>query len=588
MASAGLSRPDEEKAMYDSGTPDAHRSGPPRLASRRDFLKSVARIGLAVPMGLTLLTATAPIAAAAAPLLAAPATVTLAQAATREKTLVMAASEVAPNLDVEFAVHWGSHYVWDAGLDRFIEWAPKARGDGFFEPDLTTPDPRLAESWDYAPDGTSIVVNLRKGVMSAAGNEMTADDVKYMWDRKFGAGSGEGAFYTSVLNLASPDSVKVLDKYRIQFNASSPTPIFISVQTQGYAGVPDSQEFKKHATADDPWSAKWASNNMAGFGPYYIESLQPNQQIVLARHDRYYRQAPYFDKIIFQQVPASSNRVALLLSGDVDVVPDLLPREIQELKQQTDSGVKVVSWVGNQLTSAVMNVHMPPFDKVEVRQALNYAMPWQDIMDSVYFGLAQQMKSPYASIYPMATQEFWNYDTNLEKAKQLLAQAGYPNGFETELMISTAFPEQEPLAVLMQTAFAPLGVTLNISKLPQAAWYEKASRKQTPFFIQWEQANCPDAGYSLHLYYHSASHQNLSDLQDPKLDALINNITGSIDDTQRAVWAKEAQRILIQDDVPWINIVHAGTHLAMRKDLVGVTWKTTNSFEFSEMSRVTA
>jgi len=576
--------------------------------SRRAFLRRALLLGVALPAGLSLLSAcssappaapaptsapaaaggaptSAPAAAAAPTPAAAQAAPTSAPAAGgRATTLIMAATEVAPNIDVEYALQNSAHYVWDQVHERLVEFGTKPRDDGFFELDFSKIEPRLAESWQIAPDGKSIVFTLRQGVKSQAGNELTADDVKYTWDRKF-ALKGIGGFFTGVLNLEGPDSVKVVDKYKVQFTASQPTTIFLSIMPQGYQGILDSTEFKKHATADDPWSTKWFANNTVSFGPYKLEQISPNREVTFTRHEGYYRDKPQMEKIIFRQVPASSNRVALLLSGDVDLVPDLLPRELQDLKTKTGSGTKVVSWVGNQLTSVVMNTTKPPFDKVEVRKAMNYATPYQDILQSVYFGLAQQMKSPYASIYPMATQEFWSYDTNLDKAKDLLKQGGYPDGFEAELAVNTAFPELEQLAVLMQTSMAKVGIKININKMPGAAFQERTSRREFPIFIQWEQANCPDPGYSLYLYYYSKSFLDLSDLKDAKFDGLVDQIRSTLDDSKRQGAAKDAQKILIQDDVPWVWLVHSGTHLAMRDNLKGLIWRTTNSFPLAPIQR---
>lgn len=505
-----------------------------------------------------------------------------AQSPERANTLVMAAAEVAPNIDVEYSLQNSAHYVWDQIYERFVEWAPTPRGDGFFELDFSHPIPRLAESWEYSTDARSIIWHLRKGVMSQYGNELTSADVKYTWDRKF-ALKGIGAFFTGVLNMEGPESVRLIDKYTIQFVSKSPTTIFVSIQTQGYQGILDSTEFKKHATADDPWSTKWMANNGAGFGPYKLEGISPGREVTFSRHEGYYRDKPQMKKIIFRQIPASSNRLALLLSGDVDVVPDLLPRELQQLKGK--SNVKVVSWVGNQLTSVVMNVTKPPFDNVLVRRAMNYATPYKDILNSVYFGLARQMKSPFASIYPMATQEFWNYETDLDKAKSLLSQAGHPNGFSTEIALSTAFPELEEVAVLMQTNLRKIGVDMAINKMPNAALQEKTSKREFPIFIQWEQANCPDPGYSLYLYYYSKSFLDLSDLKDGRFDGQVDILNSTLDNQSRQAAAREAQRLLIQEDVPWVWLVHAGTHLAMRSNLSGLAWKTTNSFEFGELKR---
>jgi peptide/nickel transport system substrate-binding protein len=203
----------------------------------------------------------------------------------------------------------------------------------------------------------------------------------------------------------------------------------------------------------------------------------------------------------------------------------------------------------------------------------------------VYYGMAEQMKSPYSPIYPFATQEYWNYETDLDRARQLLADGGYPNGFEMEVAVSTAFPELEQVAVLMQTNYAKIGVRMTINKMPDAVIQERTFKREFSSFMQWEQANCPDSAYSLYLYYHSKSFLDLANVKDPKLDSLIDQIGSSTDEAKREGWAKEAQQLLMQEIVPWVWLLHTGTHVAMRDNLSGISWETTNTFRLGDIKR---
>ena len=192
---------------------------------------------------------------------------------------------------------------------------------------------------------------------------------------------------------------------------------------------------------------------------------------------------PKVKRVIWRMVPQAGNRRALLERGDADISYDLPNKDFVELK---DSGkLNIVSMpFSNGVQYIGMNVKNPPFDNPKVRQAVAYAMPYQKIMDAVLFGLAKPMfgaaaNAPTEVAWPQPTK----FNTDIEKAKALLAEAGYPNGFETTLSFDLGFAGvNEPLCVLVQESLGQIGIKTTINKIPGANWRTELNKKVLPLY----------------------------------------------------------------------------------------------------------
>ncbi len=166
--------------------------------------------------------------------------------------------------------------------------------------------------------------------MSNWGNELTAEDVKYTFDRKFEV-KGAGAFMTSVMGLPGKDAVKVESKYVVSFTLAKPNPILMIVCGHLANPIFDSKKCKEMSTTDDPWARKFLDTNVAGFGPYNLKTITRGQQLVAAARSDYYGNKPFFDTVIFREVPASATRLQLLQGGAVDIAQNLAPIEMKSL-----------------------------------------------------------------------------------------------------------------------------------------------------------------------------------------------------------------------------------------------------------------
>src|SRR5881398_2408968 len=192
---------------------------------------------------------------------------------------------------------------------------------------------------------------------------------------------------------------------------------------------------------------------------------------------------PKIKRVIWRMVPQAGNRRALLERGDADISYELPFKDFQEMK--ANGKLDVVSLpFSNGIQYIGMNVTKPPFDNPKVRQAIAYAIPYQKIMDVVLFGLANPMfGAPASKTTEVAWPQQTKYFTDVEKAKALLAEAGYANGFETTISFDLNFAGvNEPLCVLLQESLAQIGIKTTINKIPGATWRTELNRKVLPLY----------------------------------------------------------------------------------------------------------
>lgn len=497
-------------------------------------------------------------------------------------TLIIAATDTPQNLDMQKSVHLPSLEVNTGNLyDPLIEFKKKSAGQGKFECNFSGFDGRLARSWTVSNSGRTWTFVLRRGVKSAAGNELTAADVKWTWDRIWGV-KGLGMFYYNTLKM-KPRDIKVVSKYVVSFTTGTPAATFLCDMQQFASVVFDSVEAKEHATPSDKWATAWLAKNAAGFGAYEVESWTPGQQMILVARDDYYRGAPKIKRVIYRAVPESSNRLALLLNGTVDVAEDLSGEELAKVR--SSNGVRDLYWPrGSRIVGIEMNLKMKPFDNRLVRQAMQYATPYADIIKTVYKGRARRMLSVFPSAYSYWTSQYNHYNTSLAKAKDLLSRAGFPSGFTTTLSYNSAIPEEEQLAILMRTNLARIGVTVNLQKLPPAVFTQKLQAKEFPFVIYPDQPICPNPGYALFLYYVTGSFVNYTNYSNPRVDSLVDQGLGTLEPAkQRRIWHQTQKLIL--NDAPWIWVAEPGFHLGARANVRGATWYPINLIQFGDFSK---
>ncbi len=480
-------------------------------------------------------------------------------------TLIVAIPATPPSIDLDQAVGLATWAVGQQITARGMKWgrvsypydAPPI-GDptkvpGFTYPDfdVTKEQPGLLTSCEIASDAKSATFHLRHGVKSAYGNEFTAADVLWKVERAK-ALKGTGSFFLDITNAAAAQW-KADGKYTVKVTNTAPMPSLCQYQAHFYAGLYlDSTEAKKHATASDKWATKWMATHGASFGPYYVTSWQPGKAVILDANPNYYEGAPKIKRVLFRVVPDSSARITLLSSGKVDIADQLSPDELSSLDGK--SGTLPVAWRSPLMEFITMNNAKKPFDKVAVRQAINMTIPRSDIAAKIYGGLMNPSQGPTPSIFQQTGYKNRTaYTFDPAKAKALLAQAGYPNGFTVGLSFNADDPTQEPLAISLQSALAKIGVKVNLQKLPSATLQNLVLSNKAEFALYGDAAFMPDPQFVTQNFYYKKI-GNYENYTNPAVVAAVDKGRRVIDPAKRAAYFGKIQDQIYEDaPLGWVG-----------------------------------
>jgi ABC-type transport system substrate-binding protein len=317
--------------------------------------------------------------------------------------------------------------------------------------------PRLAERWEAADGFRTWTVWLKKGIKSHAGNELNAESVHWSWVRVYSL-ARVGLWRSQHLaGLRSADDIEALDDYSLRFRLEAPNPEFPAYWSFATNNIFDAGEAKKHVTESDPWAADWLSANIAGFGAFALDRSDDSALYFRAR-DEYWAGRPGVNTLTQVGVSNREEAFRMIERGDANIVIGLYPEDYARFAGNKDLTVHRVQ--ANHSTLE-FNWLAAPFDDQYVRQAVCTAIPYRRIMDEVYRGYGRISKTPIPSVSKFSSNEFWHYDTDPAKAKELLGKSAYASGFETQLYIQ---PSGESLRFgeIFRQALKPIGIDVEV------------------------------------------------------------------------------------------------------------------------------
>jgi peptide/nickel transport system substrate-binding protein len=495
-----------------------------------------------------------------------------AQAQTRPKDVLVVANEFGPNsLDIHtVGANRASYGVSWLVYDRLMTYGKRTLPDGRVAYDRNKLEPELAESWLIAPDGQSVTFKLRKNAKFHDGAPVTAKDVKWSLDRAVTVG-GFPTFQMAAGSLEKPEQFELVDEHTVRIKLIRKDKLTMNDLAVVVPCIFNSELVKKHATPQDPWGLAWTRNNTAGGGAYKVEAFRPGQEIVYLRFDEWKSgPLPQLRRIVQRDVPNAGNRRALLLKGDIDITYDLPPKDFAELSKD-GAAIKVSTMpIENSMLYLGMNTTKPPFDNPKVRQAVAYVLPYEKIFENALYGRAAKLyggSKPVKSInWPQATA----YSTDVAKAKALLAEAGFANGFETTLSFDLGGATiGEPAAVLVQESLASIGIQAQINKIPGATWRAALLKKDMPMLINRFGGWLDYPEYFFFWCYHGQNAVfNTMSYQNPKLDKIITNARFA---ESKPIYDSSVREMiqLAFDEVPRIPIAQPTMDVAMQKNVNG-------------------
>src|SRR5215510_7606667 len=555
-APAGWQRP---QTLPGSGTTFAEPGADTRCdwevaMKRREFLKSMTAL------------------AAGSVLPAVPAIWSPAKAQSRQETLLIVSESGPNNIDIHgvgtnvpgYEVSWNCY-------DRLISHEMKTLPNGVQYYDRDKFKLELAD--DMKVGDMSVTFKLKKNAVFQDGAPVTAKDVKWSLDRAVTVG-GFPTFQMGAGSLTKPEQFVVVDDNTIRVDFLRKDRLTLPDLAVIVPAIYNSELVKKHANEKDPWGLEYTKQTTAGSGAYRVVSWNAGTEVILERNDKWVGgPMPKVKRIVWRIVPSAGNRRALLERGDADISYDLPNKDFVELKDLGKLNI-VSTPYSNGIQYIGMNVKNPPFDNLKVRQAVAYAIPYQKIMDAVLFGLAKPMFcAPADAPTEVAWPQPHKYNTDMAKAKQLMAEAGYANGFETTLSFDLGFAGvNEPLCVLTQESLAQIGIKCTINKIPGATWRTELNKKVLPLYTNVFSGWLDYPEYFFIWCYHGKnSIFNTMSYQNKELDKLIDGAVDAAASGDKATYDKDVKGFvdMAYADMPRIPLFQPYSNVAMQKNVSG-------------------
>ncbi len=452
-----------------------------------------------------------------------------------------------------------------------------------FERGTTNVIPALAEKWDVSEDGKTYVFHLRKGVKFHSNKDFkptrdfNADDVVFSFNRqldpnhpyhKVSGGSYEYFIGMDMQNII--DKVEKVDDYTVKISLKVPNAPFLANLAMDFASIYSAQYADAMAKAKTPEKLDSAP---IGTGPFEFVSYQKDSAVRYKAFENYWQGKSKIDRLVFSITPDASVRYAKLQKGECHAAPYPNPADIAKLK--ADSNITLLTKPGLNVGYLNFNVQKAPFDNVKVRQALNYAVNKDAIIESVYQGAGQVAKNPIPPTMWSYNDEVKDYAYDPEKAKALLKEAGFENGFETDLWampVSRPYnPNARRMAELVQADWEKVGVK---AKIVSYEWGEylkrmRAGDHQTGM-MGWTGDNGDPDNFLNTLLSCAAveSGSNYANFCHKEFNDLVTKAAQVTDPAERTALYQQAQ-LVFKEQAPWITIAHSTTYFPVRKEVKG-------------------
>lgn len=410
--------------------------------------------------------------------------------------------------------------------------------------------PGLAESWDVVDDKTT-VFHLRQGVKFHNGEEMTSEDVKYSLERCI-ASSGVNYNYLIIDSITCDDDYTVTITTKEPFNALLPRLTLDAASIICKSADTSAEEFNRHPV---------------GAGPYKFVSWELGGDVVLEAFEDYYKGAPAVKTLIFRTIPEALNRTIGLETGEVDLAYDLGITDLESLAG--NDKVTTLTTPSNTVWYLGMNVQKAPLDNVKVRQAIAYALNPQDYIDIVFSGEATLAHN---TMLPSGVEGFApdtvTYDYNVETAKSLLAEAGYPDGFATTLWCADSQVMRDS-AVVIQEQLRQIGIDAEVKTMEQGQYYSETGKGAHDLFILSKTSIDPDS--MLRAMYHTEAFGlsgNRSFWATPETDEMMDKASTTTDKAESLELYKQIQTI-VAENVPLVPIAVEHLNAGMQSNVKG-------------------
>lgn len=409
------------------------------------------------------------------------------------------------------------------------------------------PVPSLAESWEISEDGLTYTFNLRQGVLFHNGREMTGEDVKYSYERILDPETASPA----QPDLESIETITVVDDYTVEILVKQADSSFLAKLMGSSLAIVPSEVVEAEGDL---------MNTMVGTGPFKFVEYVPNSMLVVEANPDYFEEGlPYLDGIEFQIVPDNTARTTALSSGTVDFI-EYAPAQDLPIFESDDS-IVVAGDQNTNIRYFAFNTEREPFNDPKVRQAISMVVDRTPIIDAAIFGAGQPTNILFPATY-WAGYESEIPAPDIEGAKALLAEAGYPDGFTTELHSWSQYAFLSNAAVVLQEQLKQIGIESELRFEENAVYLENYFASNFDISVTGTSAYV-DPNDVIYQNFISTSSTNAARYMSEEMDSLI---LAGMEETDQAARAEIYVQIqeLIKTDLPWVNLFIASQYEAMK------------------------
>lgn len=425
--------------------------------------------------------------------------------------------------------------------------------------------PLLAESWKLVND-TTWQFSLRKGVKFSNGEAFDAKAVKFSFERilrKTNENTSSLGLFTDALA-----SVDVVDDNTVNLVTKKPLPSLLDLLPLAPMVPPGVADTKEFATA------------AVGTGAYTVKSVKAGEGVVLTANANYWGGKPFFSQVTFRPVKEESVRSTELRAGRADVIIQV---PIEELARLKDPSLSIVRIPSSQSMRIHLNAGAKPFDDVRVRQAMNYAIDRKTILETLLEGAGQLMNSPTGAAVFGYDPSLQVYPYDAKKARELLTQAGYPDGIKVSLQFTQGrYVRDQAIGEAITAQLAQAGITLTPVFSDFNTWL-KIFNKEGNGFMVLSQEDTPLTLMGPNFASSSTSFKRYG-YKNADVDKLIDDANATLDDAKRLALYQQLNKVL-REDAPWVYMWNPDDIYATRSNLAGFTPNGSGYFLVKSLTR---
>jgi peptide/nickel transport system substrate-binding protein len=443
-----------------------------------------------------------------------------------------------------------------------------------YEDTTTVIVPELAYRWEVSEDGLTYTFHLRPGVVFHDGTPLDAEAVVFSLDRQrektpahpFHSVGGPYAYWQGMGMDDIVADIAAADDSTVVFTLKRRNAPFLANLAMGFTGIVSPTAAQKHG--EDFFK------NPVGTGPFRFVEWVKDDRIVLERNDAYWGPKAYLDRAIFRSIPENTVRLLALESGEI-MGMDGINAELAK-RLAGNAAYTLLQQPGMNVGYMAMNLDKPPFDKADVRVAVNHAVNREGIVAGLYGGFGTPAVNPLPPTLWGYNRTVTGYAYDPAKAKELLARAGLADGFKTELWAMTGprpyMPDPLKVAEAIQSDLKAVGIDATLKTLEWGTYLDQVQGGKAPMCLfGWTGDNGDPDNFLYTLLGTAATRlpaQNVAFYRSKEVDDLLLAAQAEVDQAKRAALYEQAQ-LLIHRDAPWVPIAHMTQLFAFQKRVHG-------------------